>query len=41
LYPVWNQVLILEFEQERWTDVEQDASTCAELFPSYPIPFFF
>jgi len=41
LYPVWNQVLILEFEQERWTDLEQDASTCAELFPSYPIPFFF
>jgi tetratricopeptide (TPR) repeat protein len=41
LFPVWNQVLILEFEQERWTDLQQDASTCAELFPSYPIPFFF
>ena len=41
LFPVWNQVLILEFDQERWSDLQKDAMTCAELFPSYPIPFYF
>jgi tetratricopeptide (TPR) repeat protein len=41
LYPVWNQVLILEFEQDRWSDLQKDASACAELFPSQALPFFF
>lgn len=41
LYPVWNQVLILEFEQGRWSDLQKDASACAELFPSQALPFFF
>jgi tetratricopeptide (TPR) repeat protein len=41
LYPVWNQVLILEFEQSRWSDLQKDASACAELFPSQALPFFF
>jgi tetratricopeptide (TPR) repeat protein len=41
LYPVWNQVLILEFEQTRWSDLQKDASACAELFPSQALPFFF
>lgn len=41
LYPVWNQLLILEYEQESWTNLRLDASSCAELFPSQPVPFFF
>ena len=41
LYPVWNQVLILEFEQGRWSDLQKDASACADLFPSQALPFFF
>jgi tetratricopeptide (TPR) repeat protein len=41
LYPVWSQVLILEFEQGRWSELQKDASACAELFPSQALPFFF
>ena len=41
LFPVWSQVMILEFEQESWTNLLKDASSCAELFPSQPLPFFF
>ena len=41
LYPVWSQVLILEFEQGRWSDLQKDAAACAELFPSQALPFFF
>jgi tetratricopeptide (TPR) repeat protein len=41
LFPVWSQVMILEFEQESWTNLLKDASSCAELFPSQPMPFFF
>ena len=41
LYPVWSQVLILEFEQSRWSDLQKDAAACAELFPSQALPFFF
>lgn len=41
LYPVWNQVLILEFEQSLWTILEKDATTCAELFPMQALPFYF
>lgn len=41
LYPVWNQLLILEFEQNRWTDLQKDASACSELFPTQALPFFF
>jgi tetratricopeptide (TPR) repeat protein len=41
LSPVWNQLMILEYEQESWTNLLKDASSCAELFPSQPLPFFF
>jgi len=41
LYPVWNQVLILEFEQGRWSALQKDATACAELFPTQALPFFF
>ncbi|MFM7006866.1 MAG: tetratricopeptide repeat protein [Flavobacteriales bacterium] len=41
LYPVWNQVLILEFEQGNWTTLQKDATTCAELFPTQALPLFF
>ena len=33
--------MILEFEQAFWTNLLKDASSCAELFPSQPLPFFF
>jgi tetratricopeptide (TPR) repeat protein len=41
LSPVWNQLMILEYEQESWTNLLKDASSCAELFPSQPLPFYF
>ncbi len=41
LFAVWSQVMILEFEQESWTNLLKDASSCTELFPSQPLPFFF
>jgi tetratricopeptide (TPR) repeat protein len=41
LSPVWNQLMILEHEQESWTNLLKDASSCAELFPSQPLPFYF
>ncbi len=41
LYPVWNQVLILEFEQASWTNLQKDATACAELFPTQALPMFF
>jgi len=40
LYPVWNQVLLLEFEQNRWSDLQQDATQCAELYPNQALPLF-
>jgi len=40
LYPVWNQVLLLEFEQNRWTYLQQDAAQCVELFPNQALPLF-
>lgn len=41
LFPVWSQVMILAFEEESWSNLIKDASSCAELFPSQPLPFFF
>jgi tetratricopeptide (TPR) repeat protein len=41
LFPVWSQVMILAFEEESWSNLLKDASSCAELFPSQPLPFFF
>ena len=40
LYPVWEQTLILEYQQGLWSQLLEDANNCAELFPSYALPFY-
>jgi len=33
-YPIWNQVLIMEYQQGKHEDLYQDSKRCLELFPS-------
>ena len=33
-YPIWNQVLIMEYQQGRYEDLYQDSKRCLELFPT-------
>ncbi|MFM6946725.1 MAG: tetratricopeptide repeat protein [Flavobacteriales bacterium] len=41
LYPVWNQILLLEFEVQKWSSLEKDAKEAALIFPNQPLPYFF
>jgi tetratricopeptide (TPR) repeat protein len=41
LYPVWNQILLLEFETQQWSALQKDASAAAIVFPNQPLPYFF
>lgn len=38
-YPIWNQVLILEYQKGQWKDLFTDASSCLEYFPSQSVPY--
>lgn len=33
-YPVWNQVLIMEYQQSKFEDLYSDSKECLELFPT-------
>lgn len=33
-YPIWNQVLIMEYQQGKHEDLYQDSKSCLELFPT-------
>jgi len=35
-YPIWKQVLIMEYEAANFEDLYQDSKTCLEYFPSIP-----
>ncbi len=35
-YPIWNQVLLLEYENRKFDELYTDARACAALFPSLP-----
>jgi tetratricopeptide (TPR) repeat protein len=35
-YPIWKQVLIMEYEATNFEDLYQDSKTCLEYFPSIP-----
>ena len=36
LYPIWNQVLVMEYQNENFTDLYTDSKECLKLFPSIP-----
>ncbi|MEN9699711.1 MAG: hypothetical protein RLZZ301_909 [Bacteroidota bacterium] len=40
LYPVWNQLLVLEFEAQQWASLQIDAAQCVGVFPNQPLPHF-
>jgi tetratricopeptide (TPR) repeat protein len=41
LYPVWNQILLLEYETQQWISLQKDAGAAAVVFPNQPLPYFF
>ena len=40
LFQVWNQILLLEYENEQWDSLAVDSEKCFELFPVQPMPYF-
>jgi len=40
LYPVWNQVLLMAYQQQFWDTLLVDSERCMELFPVQPFPYF-
>lgn len=34
LYPIWNQVLIMEYQREDFEELYEDSKSCLELFPT-------
>ncbi len=34
LYPIWNQVLVLEYQEQQFEELYVDSKSCLELFPS-------
>jgi tetratricopeptide (TPR) repeat protein len=40
LYPIWNQVLLMGYQQQVWDTLLVDSEKCIELFPIQPFPYF-
>ena len=38
---VWQQVLLLQFETRKYTDLTKDSKLIMELFPNQPMPYYF
>lgn len=38
---VWQQVMLLQFETEKYTDLTKDSKLVMELFPNQPMPYYF
>lgn len=36
LYPIWNQVLVMEYQNENFSELYTDSKECLKLFPSIP-----
>jgi tetratricopeptide (TPR) repeat protein len=41
LYPIWNQILVLEYQNQWFDSLNVDSEKCIELFPVQPVPYFF
>jgi tetratricopeptide (TPR) repeat protein len=41
LFPIWNQILLLEYQNQWYDSLNVDSEKCIELFPVQPIPYFF
>lgn len=41
LFPIWNQILLLEYQNQWFDSLRVDSEKCIELFPVQPIPYFF
>lgn len=41
LYPIWNQILLLEYQNQWYDSLNTDSEKCIELFPIQPVPYFF
>jgi tetratricopeptide (TPR) repeat protein len=41
LYPIWNQILMLEYQNQWFDSLNLDSEKCIELFPVQPVPYFF
>ena len=39
LYPLWSQVLLLEFQSSAWDSLYNDSKKCIEAFPSIAFPY--
>jgi len=40
LYPIWNQVLLLEYQNQMWDSLAVDSEKCITLYPIQPLPYF-
>ncbi|NBR13846.1 MAG: hypothetical protein EBU01_04590 [Crocinitomicaceae bacterium] len=40
LYPIWNQILILEYQNQQWDSLSFDSEKCLAYFPIQPMPYF-
>lgn len=38
---VWQQVMLLQFEMRKYTDLTKDSKLVMELFPNQPMPYYF
>lgn len=41
LFPIWNQILVLEYQNQWFDSLNVDSDKCIELFPVQPVPYFF
>lgn len=41
LFPIWNQILLLEYQNQWYDSLNVDSEKCIELFPIQPVPYFF
>jgi tetratricopeptide (TPR) repeat protein len=40
VYPIWNQVLALEYQYQQFDSILVDGEKCISFFPTQPIPYF-
>jgi len=40
LYEIWNQVLLLEYQNKKWNALLVDSENCLTLYPIQPLPYF-
>lgn len=40
LYPIWNQILLLEYQNQWYDSLQTDSEKCLSFFPIQPLPYF-